>query len=48
MDRAHMVSLPLPKSAVEIKIVEREWGFERSYKTPDGPVICTPAPFKRR
>jgi len=43
-----MVSPPLPKSATEIKIVEREWGIERSYKNPNGTEICTPAPFNSR
>ena len=40
-----MVSLPIPKGAIEIRIVQRDWGVERSYKTANGPEICTPAPF---
>ena len=40
-----MASLPIPKEAIQIKIIERDWGIERSYKTPHGPKICTPAPF---
>ncbi len=45
MDHARMVSPPLPKEAIDIRIVEREWGFERSFKTPNGPEVYTPAPF---
>ncbi len=40
-----MISPPLPKNATEIKIVQKEWGVERSYKTTGGAKICTPAPF---
>jgi len=40
-----MASLPIPKGAIEIKIAERDWGIERSYKTPKGTEVCTPAPF---
>ena len=40
-----MICLPIPKEAIEIKIVERDWGIERSYKTAHGPEACTPAPF---
>ncbi len=32
MDRAHMVSPPLPKNATEIRIIQREWGIERKIK----------------
>ena len=45
MDRARMASLPIPKGAIEIKIAERDWGIERSYKTNKGNKIYTPAPF---
>ena len=45
MDRAHMVSLPLPKEAIDIKIIRREWGIERTYKIPGGHKIYTPATF---
>ena len=45
MDRARMASLPIPKGAIEIKISERDWGIERSYKTKKGTEICTPATF---
>ncbi len=40
-----MASLPIPKGAVEIKIIARDWGIERSCKTLNGPEIFTPAPF---
>ncbi len=42
MDRARMVS---PKEVQQAKIVMREWGIERCYKTLEGFEICTPAPF---
>ncbi len=29
----------------EVKIVEREWGVERCYKTKDGERHCIPASF---
>ena len=45
MDRARMASLPIPKGAIEIKISEKNWGIERSYKTNKGTEIYTPAPF---
>jgi len=45
MDRARMASPPLPRSAIDIKIVERKWGIERFYKTPNGTEIRTPAFF---
>ena len=45
MDRARMASLPIPKGAIEIKISEKDWGIERSYKTNKGTEIYTPAPF---
>ena len=39
-------SIPLlQKGATEVKIIERSWGIERCYVTPDGEKICTPAPF---
>ncbi len=40
-----MVTLPIPKGAIEIKIVEKDWGIERSYKIANGPEIFSPAPF---
>ena len=40
-----MASPPLPRSAIDIKIVERKWGSERFYKTPNGTEIRTPAFF---
>ena len=34
-----------PKEVQQAKIVMREWGIERCYKTLEGFEICTPAPF---
>ena len=37
---------PAPaKCSTEVKIIERSWGIERCYVTPDGEKVCTPAPF---
>tara|TARA_B100000214_G_scaffold338099_1_gene283058 strand:- start:546 stop:722 length:177 start_codon:yes stop_codon:yes gene_type:complete len=33
------------KGLTEVKIIERSWGIERCYVTPDGEKVCTPAPF---
>ncbi len=40
MDRARIASLPIPKQATEIKITQRDWGIERSYKTTNGAEVC--------
>ncbi len=42
---ARIISPPLPKEATEIKVVETQWGLERSYKTTKGNIIYSPAPF---
>ena len=40
------VAVPsLPKGTTEIKIIERTWGIERCYVTPDGEEVCSPATF---
>ena len=45
MDRARIASLPIPKEAIEIKIIQRNWGIQRSYKTINGAEICKSIPF---
>ena len=40
-----MVSIPLVKGT-RTKLQQRDWGMERSYRTPSGNEICTPAPFE--
>ncbi len=45
MMRARIAATPLPKGLTEVKIIERSWGIERCYVTPDGEKVCTPAPF---
>ena len=45
MKRAQIGSIALPKGSTEVKIIERSWGIERCYVTPDGEKVCTPAPF---
>ncbi len=46
MDRVRLVAQPLPRDATKVKIVSREWGIERCYRTPSGDDICSPAPFE--
>ena len=36
MERARMVSSPVPKNATEVRITQRSWGIERSYKNYNG------------
>ena len=45
MIRVKNVGPSLPKGSTEVKIIERSWGIERCYVTPDGDKVCTPAPF---
>ena len=45
MTRAQIAAPHLPKGSTEVKIIERSWGIERCYVTPDGDKVCTPAPF---
>ena len=35
----------LTQGLTKVKIIERGWGIERCYITPDGDKVCTPAPF---
>ena len=44
MQRARMISIPIPKG-IKTNIRQRDWGIERSYTSPIGNEICTPAPF---
>ena len=45
MKRAQLVAPALPKETIQVKIVEREWGIERCYKSRDGQEQCIPASF---
>ena len=45
MTRTRISSPSLLKRSTEVKIIERSWGIERCYVTPDGVKVCTPAPF---
>ena len=45
MIRSQISLPPLSKGSSEVKIIERNWGIERCYITPDGEKVCTPAPF---
>ena len=46
MQRARMISIPLPKGT-QSNLRIRDWGIERSYITPKGNEICTPAPYEK-
>ena len=45
MTRVQIASTHFLKGSTEVKIIERSWGIERCYLTPDGENVCTPAPF---
>ena len=45
MIRAQNAAPPFRKGSTVVKIIERSWGIERCYLTPDGEKVCTPAPF---
>ena len=45
MIRTRIPLTHLSKGSTEVKIIERSWGIERCYVTPDGEKVCTPAPF---
>tara|TARA_Y100001968_G_scaffold294657_1_gene301394 strand:+ start:955 stop:1122 length:168 start_codon:yes stop_codon:yes gene_type:complete len=45
MNKIKTKSHPLALNRTEMKIIERGWGIERCYISPDGEQICTPAPF---
>jgi len=45
MERARMISIPLPKGT-KVNLRLRDWGIERSHRTPTGNEICTPAPYE--
>ena len=45
MIKAQIAVPTLPNGSTVVKIIERSWGIERCYVTPDGDKVCTPAPF---
>ena len=45
MIKAQIASPLLLNGSTEVKIIERSWGIERCYLTPDGEKVCTPTPF---
>ena len=45
MTRVQFEATDLPTGSTEVKIIERSWGIERCYLTPDGEKVCTPSPF---
>ncbi len=45
MIRAQISVPALRNGSIVVKIIERSWGIERCYETPDGINVCTPAPF---
>jgi len=46
MQRARMISIPLT-NGTQTNLKRRDWGIERSYTTPTGTEICTPAPYEK-
>ncbi len=46
MERARIAYEPLPKGVRDIKIIARDWGYERCYKTPCGKKICNKVLFE--
>ena len=46
MQRARMISIPLPKGT-QSNLRRRDWGIERSYISPSGNEICTPALYEK-
>ena len=45
MKKAQFNVPALTQGLTKVKIIERGWGIERCYITPDGDKVCTPAPF---
>tara|TARA_Y100001968_G_scaffold210990_1_gene194179 strand:+ start:1061 stop:1234 length:174 start_codon:yes stop_codon:yes gene_type:complete len=45
MTKTKFLEPALLAGSTEVKIIERSWGIERCYVTPDGEKVCTPAPF---
>ena len=45
MTRTQFAAHALPAGSTVVKIIERSWGIERCYVTPDGEKVCTPSPF---
>ena len=42
MNRAQRFVESIPKGICEVKIVEREWGIERVYRSREGQEHCIP------
>jgi len=45
MQKTQLTAANQRTGLTEVKIIERSWGIERCYVTPDGVKVCTPAPF---
>ena len=45
MTRSQIAPPLASKGLTEIIVIEKNWGIERCYVTPDGDRVCTPAPF---
>ncbi len=45
MERAQLIAPSLPQGISEVRIIEREWGIERCYKSREGREECIPAAF---
>ena len=42
LNQSQKHSTKMPMGVIELKIVEREWGIERVYKSQDGQELCIP------
>ena len=38
-----MLTIPLPKGAIDIRLIRRGWGIERCYRLQNGDQTCSPA-----
>ena len=45
MNQSDKYVATMPRGITEVKIVEREWGIERCFKSRDGKEHCVPAAF---
>jgi len=45
MNRPQIALASLSQRSTEVRIIERSWGIDRCFITPDGEKVCTPAPF---
>ena len=47
MNQAKNSTSNMPRGITEIKIIEREWGIERCFRSRDGKEYCVQAAFDK-